>query len=163
MAYSRFRRRRPRTIMATLRASVSLWSLLTGSRSAERVCFRARTRPQLGTLLQPLPGPCGAALPCRRLGSEAGKWPVRCPRRVFMGDPEPACGWREPRGPHPLTPVSRFSSSAPLGPAGAVLYLVPAGSVVVCLCNSFSHLTNGAWDRLLAMFGTVLCLGDTAN
>ncbi|XP_032725472.1 28S ribosomal protein S22, mitochondrial isoform X3 [Lontra canadensis] len=59
--------------MATVRVSVSLWSLLTGSRSADQVCFRARSRPQFRALLQPLPGPCGAGLPCRRLASEAAE------------------------------------------------------------------------------------------
>nr|XP_025737313.1 28S ribosomal protein S22, mitochondrial isoform X1 [Callorhinus ursinus] len=59
--------------MATLRASVLLWSLRTGSRSTERVCLRARSQPQLRALLQPLPGPCEAGLPCRRLASEAAE------------------------------------------------------------------------------------------
>ncbi|XP_044108194.1 28S ribosomal protein S22, mitochondrial isoform X4 [Neovison vison] len=57
--------------MATVRGSLSLWSLLTGSRSADQICFRARSRPQFRALLQLLPGPCGAGLPCRRLASEA--------------------------------------------------------------------------------------------
>ncbi|XP_032190496.1 28S ribosomal protein S22, mitochondrial isoform X3 [Mustela erminea] len=59
--------------MATVRGSVLLWSLLTGSRSADQVCFRARSRPQFRALLQPLPGPCGAGLPCRRFASEAAE------------------------------------------------------------------------------------------
>ncbi|XP_044944790.1 28S ribosomal protein S22, mitochondrial isoform X4 [Mustela putorius furo] len=57
--------------MATVRGSVLLWSLLTGSRSADQVCFPARSRPQFRALLQPLPGPCGEGLPCRRFASEA--------------------------------------------------------------------------------------------
>ena len=73
MSHSHFRRRWPRIIMATLRSSVLLWGLLTGSRNTERVSFPARTRLHLGTLLQLLPRPCGAGLPCRRLASEAGK------------------------------------------------------------------------------------------
>ncbi|XP_036733144.2 28S ribosomal protein S22, mitochondrial isoform X3 [Manis pentadactyla] len=59
--------------MATLRASVSLWSHLPGCRGTERACFQARTQPQPGALLQPLPRPCGVGLPCRRLGSEAAE------------------------------------------------------------------------------------------
>ncbi|XP_017503966.2 small ribosomal subunit protein mS22 isoform X1 [Manis javanica] len=59
--------------MATLRVSVSLWSLLPGCRGTERACFQARTQPQPGALLQPLPRPCGVGLPCRRLGSEAAE------------------------------------------------------------------------------------------
>ncbi|XP_004762455.1 28S ribosomal protein S22, mitochondrial isoform X2 [Mustela putorius furo] len=59
--------------MATVRGSVLLWSLLTGSRSADQVCFPARSRPQFRALLQPLPGPCGEGLPCRRFASEAAE------------------------------------------------------------------------------------------
>uniref|UniRef100_A0A8C7BB59 Mitochondrial ribosomal protein S22 n=1 Tax=Neovison vison TaxID=452646 RepID=A0A8C7BB59_NEOVI len=59
--------------MATVRGSLWLWSLLTGSRSADQICFRARSRPQFRALLQLLPGPCGAGLPCRRLASEAAE------------------------------------------------------------------------------------------
>lgn len=92
----------PRIIMATLRTSVVLWGLLTGSRGTERVCFRSRVRPRPDALPQQLPGPCGTGIPCRRLASEAGKWPDG----GRSGRPRSASGWRDTRGalPHPRVP-----------------------------------------------------------
>ncbi|XP_023394563.1 small ribosomal subunit protein mS22 isoform X1 [Loxodonta africana] len=71
-------------IMAAFRTRAS-WRHLTCSRGAERFFFCARTRPS--TLLQPLPGPCGAGSPCRRLASEAaacGNSEIQ--KRTFMDE-----------------------------------------------------------------------------
>ncbi|XP_008593297.1 PREDICTED: 28S ribosomal protein S22, mitochondrial-like isoform X1 [Galeopterus variegatus] len=57
--------------MAALRSRVGLCILLTGSGGTKRICFRARTEPRLGSLLQPLLRPFEVGLPCRGLGSEA--------------------------------------------------------------------------------------------
>eukprot|EP00071_Canis_lupus_P012757 XP_005634558.3 28S ribosomal protein S22, mitochondrial [Canis lupus familiaris] len=91
VASSCFRRRCPspphlRIVMAALRTSVALWSLLTGSRNSERGCFRARIRPQLGALLQPPPVPCGVGPPCRRLASEAESGSSEIKKPTFMDE-----------------------------------------------------------------------------
>nr|XP_001495392.3 28S ribosomal protein S22, mitochondrial isoform X1 [Equus caballus] len=72
--------------MATFGVSVSLRSLLTGSRGTERVCFRARARPLPGALLQPLPAPCGAGMPCRRLCSAAESGSSQIKKPTFMDE-----------------------------------------------------------------------------
>ncbi|XP_006900411.1 PREDICTED: 28S ribosomal protein S22, mitochondrial-like [Elephantulus edwardii] len=59
--------------MAAVRSPLLLRSFLTGPRGVCRAYFRGRSRPRPRCLLQPLPGPCGAALPCRRLASEAAE------------------------------------------------------------------------------------------
>ncbi|XP_028374804.1 28S ribosomal protein S22, mitochondrial [Phyllostomus discolor] len=72
--------------MATLRASLSPWSLLTGSRGAKRVCFRARGLLRPGALLQPLPGPCGAKVLCCRFSSEAESGSSEIKKPTFMDE-----------------------------------------------------------------------------
>ncbi|KAM7064184.1 small ribosomal subunit protein mS22 [Molossus nigricans] len=72
--------------MASLRASLSPWSLLRGSRCTGRVCFWARARSRPGVLHQPLPGPCGAGTPCRRLGSEAESGSPEIKKPTFMDE-----------------------------------------------------------------------------
>ncbi|XP_066889792.1 small ribosomal subunit protein mS22 isoform X1 [Kogia breviceps] len=72
--------------MATLRASVSLFTLQAGSRVTWRVCFRARTRPRPGSLFQPLPGACRVGTPCRGLGSEAESGSSKIKKPTFMDE-----------------------------------------------------------------------------
>ncbi|KAF6100233.1 mitochondrial ribosomal protein S22 [Phyllostomus discolor] len=72
--------------MATFRASLSPWSLLTGSRGAKRVCFRARGLLRPGALLQPLPGPCGAKVLCCRFSSEAESGSSEIKKPTFMDE-----------------------------------------------------------------------------
>ncbi|KAM4864200.1 small ribosomal subunit protein mS22 isoform X2 [Urocitellus parryii] len=72
--------------MATLRISVPFWRLLTGSRGAERACFRARTQPQPDTPLQPLPQPSAVRLLCRRLSSEAESRSSEMKKPTFMDE-----------------------------------------------------------------------------
>ncbi|XP_059776204.1 small ribosomal subunit protein mS22 isoform X3 [Balaenoptera ricei] len=72
--------------MATLRSSVSLFTLQAGSRVTWRVCFRARPRPRPGSLFQPLPGVCGAGTPCRGLGSEAESGSSKIKKPTFMDE-----------------------------------------------------------------------------
>nr|XP_026240782.1 28S ribosomal protein S22, mitochondrial isoform X2 [Urocitellus parryii] len=72
--------------MATLRISVPFWRLLTGSRGAERACFRARTQPQPDTPLQPLPQPSAVRLLCRRLNSEAESRSSEMKKPTFMDE-----------------------------------------------------------------------------
>ncbi|XP_008150884.2 28S ribosomal protein S22, mitochondrial isoform X1 [Eptesicus fuscus] len=72
--------------MAALRASVLSRSLPKGPQGAERICFRVRARPQPGALLQPLPGPCGAGMPCRWLGSEAETGSSETKKPAFMDE-----------------------------------------------------------------------------
>ncbi|XP_013215318.2 small ribosomal subunit protein mS22 isoform X2 [Ictidomys tridecemlineatus] len=72
--------------MATLRISVPFGRLLTGSRGAERVCFRARTQPQPDTPLQPLPQPSAVRLLCRWLSSEAESRSSEMKKPTFMDE-----------------------------------------------------------------------------
>nr|XP_012306518.1 28S ribosomal protein S22, mitochondrial isoform X1 [Aotus nancymaae] len=73
MSLIHFRSKRPLIIMAPLRSSVLLWSLLRGSRRVEWVCFRDRIEPRPCGLLQALPCSFEAGLLRRWLSSEAAE------------------------------------------------------------------------------------------
>ncbi|XP_012580333.1 PREDICTED: 28S ribosomal protein S22, mitochondrial [Condylura cristata] len=72
--------------MAPLRVSVSLRSILVGSRGTERVPLRVRAGLQTDTLLQPLPGPYGAGMSRRRLSSEAESGSLEIKKPTFMDE-----------------------------------------------------------------------------
>ncbi|XP_008592599.1 PREDICTED: 28S ribosomal protein S22, mitochondrial isoform X2 [Galeopterus variegatus] len=72
--------------MAALRSRVGLCILLTGSGGTKRICFRARTEPRLGSLLQPLLRPFEVGLPSRGLGSEAASGSSEIKKPAFMDE-----------------------------------------------------------------------------